>query len=302
MIRELSLDEAKQVWDRFVPDKQIWTDDWDIRVALCKEFNYEPHILYDGKNFFPLQYDPDKGIHEIIGGDTAEQNYLTFDPEFMKTTKDIPEDVYFDFMTERFEGCVEGLCPQFFIDLSAIDGIDGFLERFSAKHAKNFRRAIKQFGDYEFVRKGTIKEMGELNIGMFGEKSDFASKEGRVCYDILDKDPRTEYWSVVKDGKIALVTQYFFYNKTMSVCVWGVDEHYQDTMKIAVAEAIKLAKCRGCNRIDYAPTYSSWKFLYRLDTAPLWRYKRGSIPDSVERPGYEIPPDDWKKLKEEGRI
>jgi hypothetical protein len=302
MMREISLEEAKSIWDRFVPEKQVWTDDWDIRVELCREFGYKPLILYDGKNFFPLQYEPENGFYTIISGMTAERNYLTFDPEFMKTTKDIPENIYFDFLTERFDGCIEALCPEFFIDLTGIGNIDDYVKRFSAKHQKNFRRACEQFGDYEFLKQGTLKELADLNIKMFGEASDFASADGMVCYDILDKDPRTEYWSIVKDGKKVLTTQYFFYGSTMSVSVWGVDEQYTDTMKVALAEAIKLAKSRGCTRIDYAPTYSSWKFLYRLDIAPLWRYKRGNIPDSVETPGYEVPPEERERLRAEGRV
>ncbi|NYZ74045.1 hypothetical protein H0O00_02795 [Candidatus Micrarchaeota archaeon] len=301
MMREISLDEAKQIWDRFVPEKQVWTDDWDMRVAICKEFGYKPLILYDGRNFFPLQYEPENRFYTIISGATAEKNYLTFDPEFMKKTKEIPENIYFDFLAERFDGCVDALCPQFFIDLTGIDSIDDYLERFSAKHQKNFRRSCRQFGNYEFLRQGTLKEMAELNMETFGQESDFVNDE-MGCYAILDKDPRTEYWSIVKDGKNALITQYFFYGRTMSVCSWGVGGGYDETMKIALAEAIKLAKSRGCTRIDYAPTYSSWKFLYRLDTAPLWRYKRGSIPSSVETPGYEIPLDERERLRAEGRL
>ena len=84
MMRELTLEEAKPIWDRLVPEKIVWTDDWDIRVALCREYNYKPRILYDGKNFFPLQSDPEVGYYEILGGDTVERNYLTFDPEFKR--------------------------------------------------------------------------------------------------------------------------------------------------------------------------------------------------------------------------
>ena len=304
MMREISLEEAKPIWDRFVPEKQVWTDDWDIRVALCKEFGYKPLILYDGKNFFPLQYEPENGFYSLISGTTAEKNYLTFDPAFMKATREIPENIYFDFLTEKFDGCMEGLCPQFFIDLTRIEDVDEYLKRFSPKHQKNFRRACKQFGEYEFVKKGTLKEIAEMNILVFEEKSDFATgdPEDSVCYEILDKDPRTEYWSLLKDGKIASVIQYFFYNRTMSVCLWGVDEKYKDTRKVMLGEEIKLAKSRGCTRIDYAPMYSSWKFLYRLDTAPLWRYKRGNIPDSVETTDYGIPPEERAKLKAEGRL
>jgi hypothetical protein len=88
----------------------------------------------------------------------------------------------------------------------------------------------------------------------------------------------------------------------MAVCVWGVDRGYDETLRVALAEGIKLARSRGCTRIDYAPTYSSWKFLYRLDTAPLWRYKRGAIPDSVERVEYGIPPQERERLKAAGRL
>ncbi len=301
MMRELTLAEGKGVWDRYVPEKTVWTDDWDIRVALCKEFGYKPLILYDGDNFFPLQYEPENGFYSILSGTTAERNYVTFDPEFMKRTRDIPDNIYFDFLTERFDGCVEGLCPQFFIDLEKIDDISDYIKRFSKKHRKNFKSACARFGEYRFMKRGTLKEMGELNIVMFGEKSDFAT-ENRACYDILDRDPRTEYWSIIKDGRTALTTQYFFYGSTMAVCVWGVGEGYKDTLKVAIAEAIKLAKSRGCTRIDYAPMYSSWKVLYRLDTAPLWRYKRGDIPDSVESAEYMMPPDEMKRLKAEGRL
>lgn len=301
MMREISPDEAKPIWDRFVPEKQVWTDDWDIRVALCKAYDEKPLILYDGKNFFPLQYEAGDGYYTIIGGTTAEKNYVTFNPQFMKATKEIPEDVYFDFLADRFGGCVEGVCPQFFIDLTWINGIDDYIKRFSGKHQKNFRRTIKQFGEYEFVKQGTLKEMGGMNRITFGEKSDFAT-ENMACYELLDRDPRTEYWSIVKGGKNVLITQYFFYNRTMSVCVWGADKAYGETLKVALAEGIKLAKSRGCTRIDYAPTYSSWKFLYRLDTAPLWRYKRGNIPDSVDTTEYGVPADERAKLKAEGRL
>jgi len=300
MMRELSLDEAKPIWDRFVPDKMVWTDDWDIRVAICKQYGYKPKILYDGKNFFPLQSDPETGYCEILGGDTVERNYLTFDPDFMKKTDKIPENVYFDFLIDRFDGCLEGLCPQFFLDLVKIDGIDDYLERFSKKHRKNFKRSCRLFGDYGFRREGTLKELAALNREMFGEKSDF-SGGGQECYDILDKDPRTEYWSIVKDGRAVLVTQYFFYGKTMSVCVWGSDKTH-DTMNVALSEGIKLAKSRGCDRMDFAPTYAPWKTFYRLDTAPLWRYKRGNIPDSVDNTGYMVPPDEMMRLKAEGRL
>jgi|GEM_PF-6805490 len=296
MMREISLDEGKSIWDRFVPEKEIWTDDWGIRVELCKAFGWKPLILYDGKNFFPLQYEPENGIHTIIGGEAAEKNYLTFDPDFMKSTKEIPENIYFDFLVERFDGCVEGLCPQFFIDLRNVNNIDDYLTRFSAKHRKNFRSAIRKFGEYEFKKYGTLQDLALHNARMFGEKSDFVT-ENRASYEILDKDPRTEYWSIMKGREIALITQYFFLNKTMSVCVWGVDERYEDTLKVALAENIKLAKSRGCTKIDYAPTYSSWKFLYRLDTAPLWRYKRGRIPESVEAAGYGIPREEMERLR-----
>lgn len=301
MMRELTLDEAKPIWDKFVQEKQVWTDDWDIRVALCKEYGYKPLILYDGTNFFPLQFDPDTGFYAILGGDSVEKNYLTFDPEFMKTTKEIPENVYFDFLVNTFDGCVTSACPQFFIDLTKVNDVDDYLQRFSKKHRKNFRNAHKKFGNFEFKKQGDIEKLAELNIAMFGAESDFAN-EGRACYSLLDGDPRTEYWSILKDGKQVVVTQYFFYDKTMSVCVWGVDETYSETMKIALTEAIKLAKSRGCTRIDYAPTYSSWKFFYRLDNAPLWRYKRGSIPDSVDTTEYGIPEEERKRLIDDGRI
>jgi len=301
MMREISLEEGKSIWDSFVPEKEIWTDDWDIRVALCKAFGWKPLILYDGKNFFPLQFEPENGTYSILGGEAAEKNYLTFDPEFMKTTNEIPENIYFDFLMERFEGCIEALCPQFFVDLAKINNIDDYMKRFSPKHRKNFRRAISQFGEYEFRRYGALEDMAALNKEMFGKESDFVT-ENRASYEVLDKDPRTEYWSIIKDGEIAHITQYFFCGKTMSVCVWGVNKKYGETLKVAFAESIKLAKSRGCTKIDYAPTYSGWKFLYRLDTAPMWRYKRGRIPDSVETPGYEIPPDERRRLETEGRL
>jgi len=301
MMREISPEQAKPIWDKFVPEKQVWTDDWDIRVALCKEYGYKPLILYDGRNFFPLQYEPENGFYSIISGTTAEKNYITFDPQFMKTTKEIPENIYFDFLTDKFDACIEGVCPQFFMDLTGINSIDDYIKRFSRKHQKNFKRAYAQFGEYKFIKQGTLNEMADMNIVMFEEKSDFAT-ENKACYDILDRDSRTEYWSIIKDGKAVLITQYFFYNRTMSVCVWGVDEKYNDTLKVALTEGIKLAKSRGCTRIDYAPTYSSWKFFYRLDTAPLWRYKRGNIPDSVEITEYGVPPDERRRLKAEGRL
>lgn len=299
-MREISLDEAKPIWDSFVPEKQVWTDDWDMRVALCREYGEKPLILYDGKNFFPLQFESEHGYYAILGGATAERNYVTFDAEFMKATKEIPENVYFDFLADRFDGCIEALCPQFFISLAGINGMEDYLGRFSGKHRKNFRRAVARFGEYEFVRRGTLGELGEMNRITFGEKSDFAT-ESLACYEILDRDPRTEYWSIVRGGKTAMMTQYFFYGRTMSVCVWGVDEACGETLKIALAEGIKLAKSRGCTRIDYAPTYSGWKFLYRLDAAPLWRYKRGNIPDSVDVAEYAVPPDERERLRAEGR-
>jgi hypothetical protein len=301
MMREISPEEAKPIWDRFVPEKQVWTDDWDIRMALCKGYGYKTLILYDGNNFFPLQFEPENGYYTIISGTTAEKNYVTFDPQFMKATKEIPENVYFDFLADKFEGCTEGVCPQFFINLAGINGIDDYIKRFSGKHRKNFRRTIAQFGEYEFVKQGTLEELGGMNRIMFGEKSDFAT-ENISCYELLDRDPRTEYWSIVKGGKKVLIIQYFFYSRTMSVCVWGVDSAYGETLKVALAEGILLAKRRGCTRIDYAPTYSSWKFLYRLDTAPLWRYKKGNIPDSVDIAEYGIPPDERKRLMAEGRL
>jgi len=301
MMREISLDEAKPIWDRFVPDKQVWTDDWDIRVAICKEYCYEPHILYDGDNFFPLQYEPDNGFHTIIGGETAEKNYLTFDPRIMKETKEIPDDIYFDFLVDRFDGCVEGACPQFFIDLAGINGLEDYAGRFSGKHRKNFMRAYRRFGDYEFVRQGTLGEMADMNVEAFGAESDFVT-ENRACYEILDQDQRTEYWSVVKGGKAAMISQCFFYGSTMSICGWGADRKCSDTLKVALAEGIALAKSRGCTRIDYAPTYSGWKTFYRLDTAPLWRYKRGNIPASVEKAGYGVPPDELGMLRAKGRL
>lgn len=301
MMRKLTLDEAKSIWDIFVREKQVWTDDWNIRVALCKEYGCEPLILYDGVNFFPLQFDPEYGFYTILGGDSVEKNYLTFDPEFMKTTKEIPENIYFDFLVDKFNGCVEGVCPQFFIDLTKVNHIDDYLNRFSKKHRKNFRHSYKKFGSFEFKKEGNIERLAELNMAMFGAESDFANGT-RACYSLLDRDPRTEYWSILKDGKPVVVTQYFFYNKTMSVCVWGVDESYSETMKVALTEAITLAKSRGCTRIDYAPTYSSWKFFYRLDSAPLWRYKRGDIPDSVETTEYGIPAEERRRLSEEGRL
>ncbi len=301
MMREISLEEAKPIWDGFVPEKQIWTDDWDVRVALCKAYDYKPLILYDGRNFFPLQYEPENGFYSIIGGTTAEKNYITFEPEFMKKTKEIPENIYFDFLTDKFDGCTEGACPQFFINLEGINNIDEYIKRFSKKHQKNFKRAYNQFGKYQFIKKGTLKEMAELNIKMFRDKSDFIN-DSIVCYELLDRDPRTEYWSIIKDGKTASIIQYFFYNLTMSVCVWGVDEKYKDTLKVAMTEGINLAKSRGFTRIDYAPTYSSWKFFYRLDTASLWRYKRGNIPDSVEMTEYGVPSDERKRLIGEGRL
>jgi len=300
-MREISLKEGKIIWDRFVPDKQVWTDDWDIRVAICEAFGYKTLILYDGKNFFPLQYDHENGFYTLLGGDTVEKNYLTFDPRFMKTSDEIPENIYFDFLGERFEGCVEGLCPQFFIDLEKINSIDDFIKRFSKTHQKNFKRECRNFGSYGFVRHGTITELAALNRKTFGDESDFAG-ECIACYTILDKDPRTEYWSIIEDGKAAAMIQYFFYNRTLSVCIWGIDERYGNSLKIILSETIKLAKSRDCSMIDFAPTYSSWKFFYRLDTAPLWRYKRGHIPDSVDRAEHGIPPDERKRLKEEGRL
>ncbi len=301
MMRELSVDEAKPIWDKFVPAKQVWTDDWDIRVALCKEYGYVPFILYDGKNFFPLQYEPENKFYSILGGTTSEKNYLTFDSEFMKTSKEIPENIYFDFLDAKFDGCVESACPQFFIDITAIKSLTDYMKRFSHKHRKNFKHAIKKFGSYEFLQQGTSKELAALNILTFKEKSDFVT-EASASYDLLDDDSRTEYWSIVKDGKTAFIIQYFFYDTTMSVCVWGADRQFKDSLKVAFKESILLAKSRGCTRIDYAPTYSGWKFLYHLDTQPLWRYNRGVIVDTPEMSEYGIPAEERKKLQLKGRL
>ncbi len=287
-MREISLEEAKPIWDRFVPEKQVWTDDWEIRAALCKGFGDKPLILYDGKNLFPLQYESGSDYYSLLGGSSCERNYLTFDPAFMKATSEIPENVYLDFLTERFEGCTESACPQFFIDLTRIESIDHYIERFSKKHKKNFRRACERYGDYEFKRHGSLEELAELNKAMFKDQSDFVN-ETRLCYEILDRDSRTEYWTIMKDGNPVMVGQYFFCGRTMAVCVWGMDRSRDDTLKVAMKESIKLAKSRGCSKIDYAPTYSGWKSLYRLDTLPLWRYKRGDIPRSVDVPPYGIP-------------
>ncbi|MFH1784791.1 MAG: hypothetical protein ABH842_00010 [Candidatus Micrarchaeota archaeon] len=300
-MHELTLEEAKLLWDKFVPEKQVWTDDWNIRVALCKAYGCNPLILFDGTNFFPLQFDPEDGFYTILGGDSVEKNYLTFDPEFMKVSKDIPDNIYFDFLVDKFTGCIEGVCPQFFIDLTKVDSTEDYLKRFSTKHRKNFKNSYKKFGSFEFKKEGNLEKLAELNMAMFGAESDFVNGT-RACYTLLDVDSRTEYWSVLKDGKFVSVFQYFFYDKTMSVCVWGMDDTYSDGLKIAFTETIKLAKSRGCTRIDYAPTYSSWKFLYRLDIAPLWRYKKGTIPDSVDITEYGIPEAELKKLKEGGRI
>jgi len=297
MMREITVDEAEPIWDRFVPEKKIWTDDWGIRLALCKVFGSKPLILYDGKNFFPLQNED--GFYTLLGGDAVEKNYLTFDPGFMKTTKEIPENIYFDFLVERFDGCLDGLCPQFFMDIKRINSIDDYLVRFSKTHQKNFKRESRKFGSYEFVKGGTLAELAELNKKTFGKESDFAG-EIIACYAILDKDPRTEYWSIIKDGETVSIIQFFFYGRTMSACIWGIDARYDNALKIILTEAITLAKGRGCTEIDFAPTYSGWKFFYRLDTAPLWRYKRGRIPDSVDLHG--IPPNERARLKAEGRL
>ncbi|MEK6849764.1 MAG: hypothetical protein AABY01_04315, partial [Nanoarchaeota archaeon] len=262
---------------------------------------YDLLILYDGKNFFPLQFEPENGYYTLMSGATAEKNYLTFDPEFMKKTKDIPENIYFDFLDTSFDGCVEGLCPQFFVDITGINNVNEFIKRFSKKHQKNFKHAYKKFGKYSFVKKGNYKELEAFNIATFEDKSGFVTEES-TCYNILDNDSRTEYWSIIKDEETAFILQYFFYGKTMSVCVWGANEKYKDSLKVAFTESILLAKSRGCTRIDYAPTYSGWKFLYHLDTAPLWRYKRGTIPDAVDSADYEIPPAERTKLKAKGRI
>ena len=219
----------------------------------------------------------------------------------MKETKEIPEDIYFDFLADRFEGCTASLCPQFFIDLAGIGSIDDYIKRFSPTRRKNFRADCRKFGSYEFARGGTLAELAGFNRKRFGEDSDFEG-EAIACYDILDKDPRTEYWSVAKDGKNAAIIQLFFYNRTMSACIWGIDAGYDNCLKIILSEAIKLAKGRGCTRIDFAPTYSEWKIFYRLDTAPMWRYKRGNIPDSVEISGCGIPPDERRRLEDEGRL
>ncbi|MFH0885079.1 MAG: hypothetical protein V1861_05205 [Candidatus Micrarchaeota archaeon] len=301
MMREIQSDEAKQIWDRLVPEKEVWTDDWDIRMAICRQYGYKPLILYDGKNFFPLQLDPERGFYELLGGESVERNYVTFDPEFMKKTDKIPKNIYFDFLDERFEGCIEGLCPQFFLDLTRISSIDDYIKRFSKAHQKNFKRECRRFGSYEFLKRGTLADLAELNRRKFKKDSDFAD-DGIASYALLDKDPRTEYWSVVKDGETASITQFFFYNRTMSTCIWGIDERYGNSIKIILTEAITLAKSRDCTKIDFAPTYSDWKFFYRLDTSPLWRYKRGDIPDSVETTDYGIPPDERVRLKAEGRL
>lgn len=288
MMREISLDEARPIWNRLVPEKELWTDDWDIRVALCRAFGGEPLILYDGRNFFPLQYDREDGFYSILGGESSERNYLTFDPDFMKATGDIPEDIYFDFLADRFDGCVEGLCPQFFIDLANIGGIEDYVKRFSGKHRKNFMAELRKFGSYEFVKRGGLDELAALNRRRFGDRSDFAG-EGAATYSILDRDPRTEYWSIMKGGDAAAVVQLFFCGRAMSVCSWGAEGLHGNPMRAILAASISLAKGRGCARVDFAPTYAPWKLLFRLDTAPLWRYKRGDIPDSVDAAEYGIP-------------
>ena len=299
-LEQISLEKAGIIWDRLVPKKTWHSDFWDFRVNTMNAYCDEDLILYDGKNFLPLQHDSKKDFYFLLGGMLVSKNYLTFDPAVLSDPA-VPKNIYLDYLPKPFSGSIPGVSPRFFIDTKSCPDFETFTTRFDGKRRRMYQRQVRNFPEYSVDYDGTFDELVALNL-KYHKESDFRNPLHVGFYKmLLEKYPNYLKLQTIRvDGKIASATFYLAMGESLACMIWGREREFDNVLKIGILEEIKLAKQLGLRYVDYQPTSSFWKYDLQLDAEPVFRFKRGSVPSFVENANEPIPEKLAENLRSRG--
>jgi len=302
----LTIDEAREVWKKFYPTLEQSADSFDQRISFMQAMEGTALFIYDGKtNFLPLQYEPENDFYAIVGGMCAERNRMTFTMDFLLNNPEVPANVYIDFIDVPFEGCIDGMCPNFFVDTSKLTTFDDYAARFTPKQRKNWRHDLAKFADVEYIvmpdRDAAYTQMKAWNTESFGTHSDFNQGYGWI-YDNYVRHENTLFYGLYLGGELQSISLYTEYPNVYECNVWGRRPGINNLGKLVFKQEIEMAIRAKKKRILFMPTYSRWKVEFKLDTEPVYRFKKGTISDIVEDTGCEIPMSERLKLKERGLL
>ena len=143
--------------------------------------------------------------------------------------------------------------------------------------------------------------MKKWNIESFGSKSDFKSSWAWV-YDEFMALPNSVLYGLYVGGDLVSVTMMAESDRVFEVVMWGRKPGINNLGKLVLKHEVELCSETGKRYISYMPTYSRWKVEFKLDTAPLYRFKKGKISDVVEQTNCEIPMQERMKLRERGLL
>ena len=287
------LEECKKYWDIFTEKKYLF-DFWDYRACFYFPGNCILNFILaldDGKPvaLMPLWKEKGKGYHEFFGGEFAERNRFMLSPDYRtkkmveSILKKLPPKTYLPYIDQSEISLAElNECEKrYFLELEKFNfSFDNYVNSFSKKHRKNFRRDIRLFDErHPVVRHNRIENldrMFELNRERFYEGSFFAgeffSSGFRNLVGIASKNGELNMISIEIEGQVEAVEVAVLKNGIYYVLMGGNNLKISNIGKYLTSEHIKNAISKGAKLVDFLSTDSNWKELWNFTSEQTYEY------------------------------
>jgi hypothetical protein len=282
------LDQAKDLWAKFSPNKSIY-DWWDFRYVFYKYFNYELffYTLLDNKEpvaLFPLQYDTENNYMDFFGGSYMEDNQVFVKPGY----EDQIPNLYAQIKTAAKMEDIIG--PQGFTTNLPLEDYKYviYLEQFSSgedyirqsmqgKSRKNLLYDLRKFSanDIKIIENdfSDLDLMIDLIDKTFNTESSFNFKHRREIFHDLLNLPGVNLMSYYVNGKKGGVSMSIAYQDNYVLLGIGSDNpNFPNLGKYMTIKNIDKAISQGKKLFDTGVGDCNWKKHWRLSQIPQYKF------------------------------
>ena len=281
--------ECRKLWDKFSPKQVLW-DFWDFRFCFHgKNFSFNFILGLEGESeigLLPLVFDKNCSTYTYFGDTFPEQNkFLLQDKRDIRFfLENCPEDTFIYYIepgeTKYYDFKLGD--KRYFLDLKRYGHSFGnYLKSFKKKHRKNLnydlKKLVEKGCDIEYNNMNDVDRLIELNKMVFGKDSDYNEEDFilsiKKLADISNKKNILDMVSIKICNNAEAVGFGVSFNKVYYVLSIGRNPEINNLGKLLIAEQIKSAMNKKCDKIDFMSTDSNWKELWNLDSEQTYVFE-----------------------------
>jgi hypothetical protein len=284
------LDHCRDLWRRAVPDEYV-CDLWEVRACFQRHFARPPLFLVAEdsrglRGFLPLSFIEESGSYGYFPGETwrgrtwLEGNRIIVSDDCgLEDLLDGPD--HYDLRYLRAFGAAGPMVDETGFLFKPGDynyDLGDFVQSFSAKSRKNFRRELARLDQmgvaFRHDRLEDFDLMIALNREAFGEYSYFEDPRFRESFRSLARLLRERGWlrltTLLIGGEPAAVDMGCVYRGVYTVMAGGTDKRYPGVAKMINFHHLEFACRERLDLVDFLCGDFQWKAKFHLTPRDLY--------------------------------